>query len=94
LATQVLVKAVPAFVVGLRLNVTTTSSVDAVHVEFVIVHLNVYDVPAVPLNVDEGLDAVAMVPPDPLTILHAPVPTVGVFAAKVTDVNPHVADAV
>jgi hypothetical protein len=76
--------------VGLRLNVITTSSVDAVQGEFDIVHLKVYDVPAVPLNAEVLLDGVEMVPPNPLTILHNPVPTVGEFAASVTDVNPQV----
>jgi hypothetical protein len=56
----------------------------------VIVHLNVYAVPAVPLNVEVALAGVVIVPPVPLTIVHKPVPTVGVFAASVTLVNPHV----
>ena len=81
----------PAFaVVGFRLNVITTSSV-LVEVQFVIVQRNVYEEPAVPLNVEVGLDAVVTLPPIPETILHAPVPTVAVFPAKVTLVKPHVA---
>ena len=40
------------------------------------------------------LEGVVTVPPAPLTILHAPVPTVGAFAAKVTEVNPQVAELV
>ena len=47
-----------------------------------------------PLKVDVGLDDVVIVPPVPLTILHAPVPTVGVLPAKVTEVIPHVEDPV
>ena len=40
--------------------------------------------PATPVNVDVGLLGVVTVPPAPLTMLHAPVPLVGVLAAKVT----------
>ena len=47
-----------------------------------------------PLKVDVGLEELVIVPPVPLTMLHAPVPTVGVFPARVTDVNPQVADPV
>ena len=47
--------------------------------------------PAVPVNVDVGLVGVVMVPPAPDTILQVPVPTTGVFAARVTVVNPQVA---
>ena len=77
--------------VGFRLNVITTSSVDAVHGLFDIVQLKVYVEPAVPIKVEVGLDAVVIVPPVPLTMLHAPVPTVGVLPARVTVVNPQVA---
>jgi hypothetical protein len=80
-----------AAVVGLRLNVMTTSSVDAVQGAFEMVHLKVYVVPAVPLNVDVGLAAFPKLPPAPLTILHAPVPAAAVLAASVTVVSPHVA---
>lgn len=82
---------VPALaVVGLRLNVTSTSSVDA-QAPLVIVHLKVYAVPAVPLKVVAGFDAATKLPPAPLTILHAPVPVTGLLAANVTAVNPQVA---
>ena len=82
----------PAFdAVGIRLNVILTSSVDAAHGAFEIVHLKTYAVPAAPENVDVGLDGVVTVPPTPLTILQLPVPTVGVLAASVTLVNPQVA---
>ena len=47
--------------------------------------------PAVPLNVEVGLEGVATVPPVPPTMLQAPVPSVGVLAAKVTCVRPQVA---
>ncbi len=60
-----------------------TSSVDAVHGELLIVHLSVYVVPAVPLKVLVGLDGVVILPPVPDTILHAPVPIVGVLPANV-----------
>ena len=77
-------------VVGLWLNVITTSSVEAVQGLFEIVHLNVYVVPAVPLNVDVALAGVVIVPPDPDTMLQAPVPAEGALPASVTVVNPHV----
>jgi hypothetical protein len=78
-------------VVGALLNVITTSSVDAVQGLFDIVHLRVYVVPAVPLNVEVALVGVVIVPPAPDTMLHAPVPKVGVLAASVTLVKPQVA---
>jgi hypothetical protein len=85
------VLSIPAFeVVGLRLNVISTSSVD-VQGALVIVHLKAYAVPAVPLNIVVGLDAETKLPPAPLIILHAPVPRAGVLAASVTLVNPQVA---
>ena len=56
-----------------------------------IVQRKVYAVPAVPLKVDVGEDAIPKDPPEPLTIVHAPVPIEGVLAAKVTVVNPQVA---
>ena len=43
-----------------------------------------------PLKAEVELDAVVIVPPTPLTILHAPVPIVGEFPARVTLVNPQV----
>ena len=77
-------------VVGFRLNVITTSSVDAVHGLFEIVHLNVYVESAVPLKVDVALEEVVIVPPVPLTMLQAPVPTEAVLPPRVTLVNPQV----
>ena len=68
-----------------------TSSVDGGHGMLVIDHLNTYVTPAVPVNVLVGLAGAVIIPPIPLTILHAPDPTTGVFPANVTIVNPHVA---
>jgi len=42
--------------------------------------------PATPEKVEAGLVDVVIVPPVPETMLQAPVPTVGAFAAKVTEV--------
>jgi hypothetical protein len=80
--------------VGTWLNLITTSSVDAVHGLLDIVHLRVYVVTAVPLNVEVALAGVVIVPPVPLTILHKPVPIAGVLPPSVTLVNPHVAASV
>ena len=52
------------------------------------VHLNVYVLPATPVNADVGLLGVVTAPPAPLMMLHAPGPEKGVLAARVTDV-PH-----
>ena len=38
------------------------------------------------MNAEVGLVGVVIVPPAPLTMLQDPVPTVGVFAAKVAEV--------
>ena len=46
------------------------------------------------MKVEVGLDGVVIVPPVPLTMLHAPAPTVGVLPARVIEVNPQVADPV
>ncbi len=43
------------------------------------------------MKVDVALEAVVIDPPVPLTIVQAPVPTVGVLPESVTDVNPQVA---
>ena len=43
-----------------------------------------------PVNVLVGLVGVVIAPPVPETIVQSPVPTVGVFAASVTVVSPHV----
>ena len=39
-----------------------------------------------PVKADVGLEGVVIEPPAPETMLHAPVPTAGVFAAKVAEV--------
>jgi hypothetical protein len=72
------------------LKVIFTSSVDGVHGALVIVHLKTYAVPATPVKVLVGLAGVVTVPPIPDVIVHAPVPTAGVLAARVTVVKPHV----
>jgi hypothetical protein len=64
------------------------SSDDALHGLFDIVHLNTYPTPAVPVNVEVGLVGVVILPPVPLTMVHNPVPTTGVFPARVTDMDP------
>ena len=80
--------------VGVWLKVISTSSVDGVHGALVIVHLSVYDDPATPVKVLVGLVGVVTVPPTPDVMVHAPVPTAGALAARVTDVRPHVAASV
>ena len=65
-----------------------TSSMDAPQGALVIVQRNVYDVPAAPVNVDEGLVGLVTVPPAPLMMLQEPLPTPGALAANVVDV-PH-----
>jgi hypothetical protein len=52
------------------------------------VHLKIYVTQAVPVNVEVGLVGVVIVPPVPLTIVHNPVPAVGVLPARVTDMAP------
>ena len=81
-------------VVGFWLNFISTSSVEAVQGSLEIVQRKVYAVPAVPEKVVVGLVSEAKDPPVPLTIVHLPVPTVGVFPARVTVVSPQVADSV
>ena len=76
---------------GFLLNVILTSSFEGAHGALDIVHRKTYAVPAVPVKVEVGLVGVVIVPPVPDTIVHNPVPTTGVLAARVTDVNPHVA---
>lgn len=46
------------------------------------------------MNVDVALEAVVIVPPVPLTMLQAPVPTVAALPARVTEVKPQVDDPV
>ena len=72
------------------LNVIFTSSVDGVQGALVIVQRSTYVVPAVPVKVLVGLVGAVNCSAYPLTILHAPVPTAGVLAARVAVVNPHI----
>ena len=73
-------------------KVITTLSVEVVQVPLLIVHFKVYAVPAFPEKEEVAELALAMFPPLPLIIVHAPVPTVGVFAASVAFVIPQVGD--
>ena len=73
---------------------TVTSSEDAVQGELVMVQRSTYVVPAVPLNALVGFDGAVMVPPDPLTMLHDPVPAEGVLPARVALVRPHMTEPV
>jgi hypothetical protein len=73
------------------LNDILTSSVDGAHEPLLIVHLKIYVTPAVPVKVLVELVGAVIVPPVPPTILQDPVPTVGVLAARVAVVNPHIA---
>ena len=50
--------------------------------------------PVVPLNALVGFDGVVIDPPDPLTILHDPVPDVAVLPASVVLVRPQSVDPV
>ncbi len=54
-----------------------------------IVHLNTYAIPAVPVNVLVGLFAAVIFPPVPLIKVHVPVPITGALAANVVTVIPH-----
>ncbi len=67
-----------------------TSSLEKVHGPLDTVHLKSYVFPLIPLKVEVGLEAFVKEPPVPETILHKPVPTVGVLPANVTEVNPQV----
>ena len=71
---------------GFAVKVITTSSVEAAQGAFAIVQRRVYTVPATPVNAEVGDVGVVTVPPTPETMLQLPTPTVGVFAAKVTEV--------
>ena len=81
-------------IVGACWNVILTSLVDAAQGALLIIHRNLYDVPGIPVKVLVGLVGVVIMPPVPLIMLHAPVPTTGVFAARFVDVSPHIVDPV
>ena len=73
-------------VVGFAVRVMTTSSVEAVQGELLIVQRKVYVVPATPVNPEVGLEGVVIVPPAPDTMLLVTVPMVSVFSAIVAEV--------
>ena len=81
-----IVWSLPAFaVVGGRSTFITTSSVEAGHVPFEIVHLNVYELPDVkPVTVVEAAFGLVMVAV-PETTDHTPVPTEGALAESVAE---------
>ena len=81
-------KSSPPEPVQIYVEVIVISSDDVLHGLFDIVHLKTYVTPAVPLSVEVGLVGVVIVPPVPLTIVHNPVPTAGVFPARVADIVP------
>ena len=69
-------------VVGVALLVIITSSVDAVHGAFAIVHLKVFAPTPRPVIPEVGLVGVVIVPV-PLTNVHVPDPTVAVLPPRV-----------
>ena len=73
--------------VGLLRKVIETSSELPVQVPFVMVQRSTYVLPAVPVNVEELLAGFVIVPPAPVTIVHAPVPTAGTLAARVAELQ-------
>ena len=81
-------------VVGFLLNLMITESFEAVHGLLDIVQTSVSVAPAVPVKVEEGLALLLNEPVPVPAMLHAPVPTVAVFPARVTVVNPQVAEPV
>jgi hypothetical protein len=88
----------PALAVGAAVLTMTTSSVDGVQPEPLIVHLKVTEPTTKPVTPDVGLVGVVTVAA-PVTTVHAPVPLVGVLPASVavaahTDWSGPAADAV
>jgi hypothetical protein len=75
------------------LKIINTSSEDVQEL-LAMVHRNVYDAPAVPEKFGVALFASLILPPDPLLIVHVPVPIEGVFPERVTVVNPQVTELV
>jgi hypothetical protein len=55
-----------------------------------IVHLRVYNTPGTPLKDEAGFAGLEIVPPVPEIIVHKPVPDIGVLAARVAEVVPHI----
>jgi hypothetical protein len=72
--------------VGDLSKVISTSSVLGVQAPFEIVQRSVYVFPRVPVNPEAGLVASENEPPVPLTMVHAPLPTIGLLAANVPEV--------
>src|SRR5690606_32827233 len=62
----------------------TTWSVDGAQEPLVMVHSRVYDSPGAPWNTELGSEGFDITPPVPLTIVHVPVPTTGVFPGRLT----------
>jgi hypothetical protein len=58
------------------------------------VHLKTYATPPVPEKLVILIDGSANEPPDPLTLVHVPVPIRGLFPSRVTTVVPQVATPV
>ena len=81
-------KSSPPKPVQVYVDITVTSSELELHGLFEIVHLKTYVMPEDPLNVEVGLVGVVIVPPVPLIVVHNPVPTLGVFPARVADIAP------
>ena len=78
---------VPALaVVGAPFSIIKTSSLVGAQPAFESVQRRVYAVPGFPVNVDVADADAPMDPPVPDTIVHAPVPAPGLFAASVVDV--------
>jgi hypothetical protein len=76
--------------VGLLLNVTLTLLEEVGQAPLAVVHCKRYDDPATPVNDDVGLYTFPNAPPEPPVILHIPVPTDGVFPARLTVFIPQV----
>ena len=73
-----------------ELNVMITSSVEGVQAPLEMVHRKVYEVPTVPVKVEVALETEFNVPPVPLMMLQAPVPTEGALAERVAVVVPQI----
>ena len=71
---------------GIEFKFIITSSVEGVQAVLLIVHLKEYVVPGNPVKVEVAPDGDPIEPPAPLTILHVPVPDIGVLPVKVAAV--------
>ena len=80
----------PAFaVLGFCGNEILTLSEDAPQLVVLIVQLNIYEFPAVPVKVEVAEVVLLKVPLPPLTIAQVPLPDVGTFAANAVELLPH-----